>query len=253
MLTFIIAVLFFSFFYHPELTQCRAVLTSSLIGFIPSFLSSPHLPSFLRRCFPTECGVVTPLLGWCSNSRPCDCAQESEDCITACGERPQEWTEGGAAGKREIKSRERSQQMRGKRRGESDDRRWVYRCKKWRASQEGMEMRHVLFMWKYVRAKRRWGVRAGGNAVGRLQRGDGPSRVTVEVKVSLGGDANQIFRSSLLFSSLLTDGSRAEFTGCYCPTGASPDAKCCEMPCVVVRLLTALQSLRYRCVKCLKH
>lgn len=122
-ITFIIAVLFFSFFYHPELTQCRAVLTSSLIGFIPSFLSSPHLPSFLRRCFPTECGVVTPLLGWCSNSRPCDCAQESEDCITACGERPQEWTEGGAAGKREIKSRERSQQMRGKRRGESDDRR----------------------------------------------------------------------------------------------------------------------------------
>lgn len=152
---------FFFFFYHPELTQCRAVLTSSLIGFIPSFLSSPHLPSFLRRCFPTECGVVTPLLGWCSNSRPCDCAQESEDCITACGERPQEWTEGGAAGKREIKSRERSQQMRGKRRGESDDRRWVYRCKKWRASQEGMEMRHVLFMWKYVRAKMRdeeWGL-----------------------------------------------------------------------------------------------
>lgn len=44
-------------------------------------------------------------------------------------------------------------------------------------------------------------MRAGGNAVGRLQRGDGPSRVTVEVKVSLGGDANQIFRSSLLFSS----------------------------------------------------
>lgn len=207
MLTFIIAVLFFSFFYHPELTQCRAVLTSSLIGFIPSFLSSPHLPSFLRRCFPTECGVVTPLLGWCSNSRPCDCAQESEDCITACGERPQEWTEGGAAGKREIKSRERSQQMRGKRRGESDDRRWVYRCKKWRASQEGMEMRHVLFMWKYVRAKRRWGVRAGGNAVGRLQRGDGPSRVTVEVKVSLGGDANQIFRSSLLFSRMAVEQS----------------------------------------------
>lgn len=48
-------------------------------------------------------------------------------------------------------------------------------------------------------------MRAGGNAVGRLQRGDGPSRVTVEVKVSLGGDANQIFRSSLLFSRMAVE------------------------------------------------
>lgn len=31
--------------------------------------------------------MVTPLLGWQDDSRPCDCAQEPEDCITACGER----------------------------------------------------------------------------------------------------------------------------------------------------------------------
>lgn len=37
--------------------------------------------------------MATPLPVWRANSRPCDCAQESEDCITACGEKPQEWTE----------------------------------------------------------------------------------------------------------------------------------------------------------------
>lgn len=83
--------------------------------------------------------MVTPLLGWRADSRPCDCAQESEDCITACGERPQEWTEkktgrveGERVGERErgeeeggwlMQQRERCERgHRGKGRGDSDDR-----------------------------------------------------------------------------------------------------------------------------------
>lgn len=61
--------------------------TSPLSSFLPSCCFS--LASAAVRCAERR----RPLPVWRANSRPCDCAQESEDCITACGERPQEWAE----------------------------------------------------------------------------------------------------------------------------------------------------------------
>ncbi len=70
--------------------------------------------------------MVTPLLGWRADSRPCDCAQESEDCITACGERPQEWTEKGGENSRERereRERKKERDARGVDEGEEEERR----------------------------------------------------------------------------------------------------------------------------------
>lgn len=49
------------------------------------FSLASHL--FPSCCFPAEHGVDTPLPGCWANSRPWDCMQESENCITACGGR----------------------------------------------------------------------------------------------------------------------------------------------------------------------
>ena len=84
---------FFSPFAHRRLGHLPTAFTGSMSQ---SQRHHPDFSSTLSRCFSYRvlCGYA-PAWGRRANSRPCDCTQESEDCVTACGERPQEWTEEG--------------------------------------------------------------------------------------------------------------------------------------------------------------
>lgn len=91
---------------YPQKTINQSYLLQSLYFFPPSTSITGKLTLFLLRYGLNLLFLFFPLLllsSWafcgdaparrCEPARDCDCAQELEDCITACGERPQEWAE----------------------------------------------------------------------------------------------------------------------------------------------------------------
>lgn len=60
--------------------------------------------------------MVTPLLGWQDDSRPYDCAQELEDCITACKKEATGMDSKGGLTERESDVRAVDKERQGKKR-----------------------------------------------------------------------------------------------------------------------------------------
>lgn len=203
--------------FKPELF---ALIT---VFFPPSTSINDKLTLFLLRYWLNLPFLFFPLLllsswAFCGDaparrSEPtlaCDCAQEFKDCITACRERPQEWTE--------MTERDRE--------GETE-------------RQQEWEMRMLIpddaFSTFESVAEQRWRVSSGGDAW--EVESSGGSEVT-EV-----GDVDQgLQRQTHVF---IKDGVRPPvmFAGCFPPLWNCG----CEMPHIIVKWLTALKPTVWLC------